>query len=390
MRKANDELRMPTNFDDYVDARKEGFIRVKNFKENGGRLIGFTCSYTPLELFEAAGASSIGLCGTDNTPIADAERHIPANMCPLIKSTYGFALTETCPYTWFSDMIVGETTCDGKKKMYELLNDLKPTYVIQLPQAQNRPYAGDIWYEECKLLLKHLENFYGITITDDDLREAVRKRNEFRKAYLRLFELQTFDPPAMTGTEVAVAMQRNLFYFNIEEVTTALNNTVDEALAKYKENPNYLVANNTPRVLLTGCPTGGVINKVCKVIEENGAIIVSNDNCSGERTTRMMIDPEADDILRAISDRYLSISCAVMSPNEDRIKNTIQLCKDYKVDGVVDVVLQACHPFNIEAKRMEDAVKRELGIPYLKIETDYSDNDVGQLLTRISAFIEIL
>lgn len=380
---------MPKNFDEYEEARRQGFINVKEFKENGGRLVGFLCTYTPAEIIEAAGAAVVGLCGTDNSVIPAAEVDIPKNMCPLIKSTYGFAVTETCPYTWFSDLIVGETTCDGKKKMYELLNDIKATHVMQLPQAQNRPYAKDIWYEECKILKEKLEEIYDIEITDEDLRKAAEKRNRWRAAYIRVMEAQALNPPAITGTEVAIAMQRNLFSFDIDNVTEALNNTVDEAMEKYKEDPYYLVKKGTPRILVTGCPTGGVIDKVCNTIESNGAIIVSNDNCGGERTMRMMVDTEADNILRAISDRYLEISCAVMSPNDDRIANTLKMCKDYDVDGVIDVVLQSCHTFNTEATRMERSVK-EAGLPYMKIETDYSDNDKGQLSTRINAFIEML
>lgn len=380
---------MPKNIEEYEEARRQGFVNVKNFKENGGRLVGTLCSYTPSEIIEAAGAANVGLCGTDNSVIPAAEVDIPKNMCPLIKSTYGFAVTETCPYTWFSDLIVGETTCDGKKKMYELLNDYKETYVMQLPQAQNRSYASDIWYEECKLLKEKLEEIYDIEITDEDLRKAAENRNKWRTAYIRMMEAQAMNPPALTGTSVAVAMQKNIFAFDINDVTEALNNTVDEALDQYKKDPEYLIKKGTPRILLTGCPTGGVIDKVCNTVEQNGAVIVSNDNCAGERTMRMMVDTEAEDILRAISDRYLEISCAVMSPNEDRIENTVQMCKDYEIDGVIDVVLQTCHTFNIEATRMERAVK-EAGIPYMKIETDYSDNDKGQLSTRISAFIEML
>ena len=106
-------LELPKSFDEFVDARKAGFLKVKEYVENGGHLVGMFCSYTPLELFDAAGVSVVGLCGTSNEPIADAEKVLPKNLCPLIKSSYGFAYTEKCPYTYFCDFIVGETTCDG-------------------------------------------------------------------------------------------------------------------------------------------------------------------------------------------------------------------------------------------------------------------------------------
>ena len=125
------------------------------------------------------------------------------------------------------------------------------------------------------------------------------------------------------------------------------------------------------------------------VVENNGGVIVCLDDCSGERTRSLMIDENADDILRAISDRYLNIHCSVMTPNEGRMENTKKMIEKYKVDGVIEVVLQACHTFNVESAKMRDMVE-ELGVPYLKLETDYSTTDSGQIETRVAAFIEIL
>ena len=142
--------------------RNKGFIRAKEFKDNGGKLAGCLCSYTPQEVLDAAGIATVGLCGTSNETIPDAEKVLPKNLCPLIKSTYGFAYSEKCPYTYFSDIIIGETTCDGKKKMYELLNEIKETYVLHLPQSQERSYAKDIWYEEVRLLKGKLEEKFEL------------------------------------------------------------------------------------------------------------------------------------------------------------------------------------------------------------------------------------
>ena len=136
-------------------------------------------------------------------------------------------------------------------------------------------------------------------------------------------------------------------------------------------------------------PSTGVIQKVGATIEKNGGVIVCLDDCGGERTQKMLVDENADDILRAISDRYLEIHCSVMTTNEGRIENTREMCEKYKVDGVVEMVLQACHTFNVEANRMQKMCDEE-GIPYMKLETDYSTTDSGQIETRLAAFIEML
>ncbi|XCP83963.1 double-cubane-cluster-containing anaerobic reductase [Roseburia hominis] len=381
-------LELPKSFDEFVDARKASFMHVKEYVENGGHLVGMFCSYTPLELFDAAGVAVVGLCGTSNEPIADAEKVLPKNLCPLIKSSYGFAYTEKCPYTYFCDFIVGETTCDGKKKMFELLNDIKETYVLHLPQSQQRSYAKEIWYQEIKLLKEKLEEKYGIEITDEKLREAARKRNALRKTQMELYTLQGSVPPAMKATEVMATLAQGVFNFGVEAQHASYKAKVDAA-KKALANGEQPVSPKAKRILLTGCPSTGVIQKVGATIEKNGGVIVCLDDCGGERTQKMLVDENADDILRAISDRYLEIHCSVMTTNEGRIENTREMCKKYKVDGVVEMVLQACHTFNVEANRMQKMCDEE-GIPYMKLETDYSTTDSGQIETRLAAFIEML
>lgn len=222
MTEAIEEVKLPSTFEEFNEQRKAAFIRVKDYKQAGNRLVGFLCSYTPLEIIDAAGASSVALCGTSDEVIPEAEKVLPANLCPLIKSTYGFAYSQKCPFTYFSDMIIGETTCDGKKKMYELLGELKRTHILHLPQGRDRAYEREGWYEECRLLKEELEGFYGITITDDDLRAAVRRRNRLRAAQLDMFALQANQPAAMSGVDLMSTMFAGTFSFDIEAYTQQL------------------------------------------------------------------------------------------------------------------------------------------------------------------------
>ncbi len=366
-----ENFELQKSFDEFVDARKAGFLKVKEYVENGGHLVGMFCSYTPLELFDAAGVSVVGLCGTSNEPIADAEKVLPKNLCPLIKSSYGFAYTEKCPYTYFCDF-----------------NDIKETYVLHLPQSQKRAYAKDIWYEEVKLLKEYLEERYGIEITDEKLREAARKRNELRKTQMELYTLQGAVPPAMKATEVMSTLAQGMFNFGVDAQHASYKAKVDAAKTALA-NGEKPVDEKAKRILLTGCPSTGVIQKVGMTIENNGGVIVCLDDCGGERTQKMLVDENAEDILRAISDRYLEIHCSVMTTNEGRIENTREMCRKYKADGVIEMVLQACHTFNVESTLMQKMCEQE-GIPYMKLETDYSTTDSGQIETRLAAFIEML
>lgn len=94
---------------------------------------------------------------------------------------------------------------------------------------------------------------------------------------------------------------------------------------------------------------GGVINKVGRTIESNGGVIVCSDDCSGERANRLLVDENAPNILRAISDRHLGINCSVMTPSGSHMENTLEMCEKYQVDGAIENVLIACHTFNVES-----------------------------------------
>lgn len=384
---ATSEAVLPRTFEEFNEQRKQSFIKVKNYKDAGGKLVGYLCAYTPLEVIDAAGIAAVGLCGTSNETVPTAETVLPANLCPLIKSTYGFALSQKCPFTYFSDLIVGETTCDGKKKMYELLGDIKDVHVLHLPQGQGRSYEADAWYEEVKYFKEELERRFSVVITDDALRAAVRKRNRLRRALLDVYNLQASVPPAMGGVELMSTLLSGTFSFDSDEFADRLEALVAErGDAQPGTSP---IDAQAKRILVTGCPTGGLIDKMGKVIENNGGVIVCLDNCMGDRTNRMLVDEDADDILRAISDRYLAISCSVMTPNDGRMENTLEMVRAYQVDGVIDAVLTACHTFNVESTNMQKAME-EAGIPYMKLETDYSTGDSGQVETRLAAFIETL
>ena len=383
------EMNLPKKFEEFIDTRKQGFIRAMEYKKNGGKIAGCLCTYTPQEILDAGGIGNVGLCGTSNETIPDAEKVLPKNLCPLIKSTYGFAMTEKCPYTYFSDIIIGETTCDGKKKMYELLGEIKDVHIMHLPQGKERPYIYDNWYQECVYLKEVLEKKFDIEITDEKLREAAKKRNELRKLYVELYQLQQNVPPVMKGTDIMIAMQKGTFALDVDTQIENIKALIKESKENYFEKGERPVSKKEKRILITGCPSGGLIEKVGIVIEENGGVIVCKDDCAGERTNTQMIDENAEDIMRAISDRYMEINCSVFTPNDARIENTLKMVEDYKVDGVIEIVLQACHTFNVEAAKMERAVE-DMGVPYMKLETDYSTADSGQIETRIAAFIEML
>jgi benzoyl-CoA reductase/2-hydroxyglutaryl-CoA dehydratase subunit BcrC/BadD/HgdB len=381
-----EQLKLPKNFETYAQARKAGFLKMKDLKEAGTRVVGMYCSFVPYELILAAGAVGVSLCATSEEPIPAAEVDLPRNLCPLIKASYGFALTDTCPYFYFSDFIVGETTCDGKKKMFELMNNIKETYVMQLPSHRDEQ-ALHAWEREIVRFWKKLEDYYHITITEEDVRRAIKRKNRERAVMLRFLELGKLNPAPVSGYELGTRLDALGFNPDMEERCRIIEERTAEIQQDWEEH--YKGKPSTrPRILVTGCPNSGVRDKTIKVIEELGADVVAFDSCNGVREKIEQVD-ETLPVTQALAQKYLNINCSVMSPNTARMDYIAQMIDDYQVDGVLEIVLQACHTYAIESYQVKKTVAGK-GIPYLKIETDYSTADSGQINTRLEAFLETI
>lgn len=378
---------LPAVFDDFAEARQKGFMAMKEIKDQGRGVVGQFCTYTPLEIFMAADLVSVGLCSTSDETIPEAEKVLPSNLCPLIKSSYGFAITDKCPYMYFSDLVVGETTCDGKVKMYELLGREKNVHILELPRRQDTEEAKALWLAELRRLVERVEKDFGVTISDADLREAIRKRNIERQLLKELYELSTLTPPPITGLRQLQILFGSQFKFDWDEKVAEIRNAIDEIKVAYEagERP---VPESAPRILVTGCPMGGVTEKVVKVIEDAGGVVVVYENCTGAKQMDRQCKEEGDP-LSNIADHYLQIGCSVMTPDENRFELLGRLCEQFKVEGVVEMTLQACHTYAVEAYSIKEYLADQ-GIPYLQLETDYSTSDIGQLATRAGAFVEML
>lgn len=376
---------LPAAFEEFADARKAGFLKVKTAKEQGKKVAGCFCAFTPLEILDAAGLLTVSLCGMSPETIPAAETELPRNLCPLIKSSYGFYLTDKCPYTYFADLIVGETTCDGKKKMYEMLGKGKNTYILHLPQGRDVPYAREMWTEELRRFVRYLEETFGVEITDEKLRAAITRRNALRAARCRLMELLKEDRLPISGTELYTFLDGIGFNFDVDDAIAKVNALANELAAHVSDK----VTPGGKRILVTGCPIGGVFQKVVGAVERAGGNVVCFENCSGIKPARCMVDEQAADPVAAIAEAYLDIGCAVMTPDTKRFEKLPALVEEFRADAVLDVALQACHTYLIEGRSIREICK-ERGVPYMALETDYATADAGQIDTRIAAFIETL
>ena len=373
-------------FEEFAEQRKNSFLAVKTLKDKGVPVVGAYCTYFPKEIAMAMGAATVGLCSTSDETIAEAEKDLPKNLCPLIKSSYGFAKTDKCPFFYFSDVVVGETTCDGKKKMYEYMREFKDVFIMELPNTQGEE-ALKLWKSEIIRFKEYLEKKFNVTITEDDIRAAIREENKVRRSLKNLYSVMQNDPAPITGQDLFKVLYGSGFKFDRSAIPAEVDALTAKINAEYAEGK---MLEKKPRILITGCPIGGATEKVIRAVEDNGGVVVTYENCSGAKSIDKLVDEDNPDVYDALARRYLNIGCSVMTPNPNRLELLGRLIDEYKVDGVLEMTLQACHTYNVETLAIRRFVNEQKGLPYINVETDYSQADIGQLNTRIAAFIEML
>ncbi|WP_437887392.1 double-cubane-cluster-containing anaerobic reductase [Phytobacter sp. V91] len=377
---------LPQIFEQFSDARQKGFLSVMELKEQGVPLVGTYCTFMPQEIAMAAGAVVVSLCSTNDETIEEAEKDLPRNLCPLIKSSYGFGKTDKCPYFYFSDLVVGETTCDGKKKMYEYMADFKAVHVMQLPNSAADAASRALWKAEILRLQQQIEQRFGQPISEAALREAIVLKNRERQATADFYRLGQLNPPALSGSDILKVVYGATFRFDKNALINELNEMTARVKTQWQEGTRL---ESRPRILITGCPIGGAAEKVVRAIEENGGWVVGYENCTGAKATERNVAEEGD-VYDALTDKYLAIGCSCISPNTERLRLLSQMVEEYQADGVVDVILQACHTYAVESLSIKRHLRQQHDLPYMAVETDYSTADIGQLSTRVAAFIEML
>lgn len=360
------------------------------FQKGGGKVVGSFCIHVPDEVVFAAGAIATGLCSGSQFWVPGGEKVLPTATCPLIKASLGARFDRTCPFFRICDLFVGETTCDGKKKAWEILAEDAPMYIMDIPQMK-REKDFVHWEEEIKGYIKVLEDLTGNEITEESLHDAIVLINNKRRALMRLNKLRRAENPPISGRDVLLIHQI-AFYDDPARFTSMVNALCDELEERVAKGEGVF-DKDAKRILLTGTPLSIPNWKLHQIIETNGGAVVGEEMCTGIRYCEALVDETATDMegmIKNLAQRYLgNINCACFTPNFARIDDIIRLTGETKADGVIDVNLKFCNIYDTEGYFVEKKLAEE-GIPCIGIETDYTDEDAEQLKTRIGAFVEML
>lgn len=358
-------------------------------QKNGQKVFGTFCVYVPDEVVIAADGIVTGLCGGSQFWVPDGEKVLPANTCPLVKASVGARLGKTCPFFRIADMYVGETTCDAKKKAYEILAEDVPMYVMDVPQMKREK---DIvkWAEEIADFAKVVEKETGNEITPEKLSEAIKIINNKRRALKRVYDARKSNTLPISGRDALLMMQ--IAFFDDPVRCAEMCNRLADELEERIEDGVSVVPPETPRILVTGTPLAVPNWKLHNIIETSGGAVVCEEMCTGSRYFENEVDESGEtleEMYRNLSERYMKTNCACFTPNTGRIDDILRMVDEYQVDGVIDCSLKFCGLYDTEKYSVSRALK-EAGVPVLSLETDYADTDAEQLRTRIGAFIEML
>jgi benzoyl-CoA reductase/2-hydroxyglutaryl-CoA dehydratase subunit BcrC/BadD/HgdB len=383
-------------FDEIANFFGQREKEIQAEKEKGKKVIGYFCTFTPIELILAADAIPVRVNSGwyDASKIGD--RVVPVEVCPIVRSTIGAKMIGLSPYLELSDALISVLTCDGITKLSEIISDYKPVWTMPLPRVKDSAQSMRFWSEEIKAIKGQIEALTGNKITRKKLKSAIEATQKASKAFHRLQELRK-GPPVIMGRD-AMLVNQTFMWDDIQRWTEKTEALCDE-LEKRAHQKIWACPPDTTRVMVTGTPMIWPDNwKVPTLIEEASpqGVLVADELCSSER---LLYDPvgvdewSMDDMFKAISERYLMAStCPCFTSedgNEDRINWLLTKVKDWKINGVIYYVVRGCMLYAMEYTRVKRVLDR-LNIPMYYLDTEYTREDVGQLKTRVEAFLEML
>jgi benzoyl-CoA reductase/2-hydroxyglutaryl-CoA dehydratase subunit BcrC/BadD/HgdB len=392
LRRALDLTGTPYSLEHFTITLKRIFLELQGIERPAQvKTIGTYCVMIPWELIYAAGAQPVKLCSGSYTGFNVGDEICPRDACPLIKAAVGCAALNLMPIYNECALAIVPASCDCKKKMTFMLSPFVKVVAFHIPTLKIEDKYKEDFINDLYLLKQSLEAVTGIKITYRRLKLATAAIASAQQEISRFYRLKMHQPAVIKGTHAMMVMNA-YSYERVDQWTRALqalNNELEMRIIIHK----YVAKANAPRLMITGAPVIFPNIKVPLLLEELGGILVADETCMGERG---LYDPVAvteksfDGLMRGLAVRQiLPCTCPTFVQNEQRLFKLKQMVVDFKVDGVIYHVLRGCLVYDFEFPAVEVALA-ELGIPAIRVETDYNEEDVEQLRIRMEAFIEMI
>ncbi len=364
--------------------------RARELKQEGKKIIGYICSFVPVEMITAAGCVPFRIRGDIGEPITRGDTLLETIVCPFIRSCFDLAMKGR--YDFLSGIVIPHA-CDSMTRSYSTWSyslDLPYSHFINIPSVVKES-SFEFFHEELGTYKKSLEAYTGREITPNDIENAIRLHNSYREKVRAIYEYRKPDPPMISGVELMKILTVGTS-LPVEEALSLFDEVL-EGLSRQKESP----LKKGPRILIDGACLDNI--ELANILEESGANVVADTICNGTRDSFPLVE-EGGDPIHALARRYLDkINCPKTYRDnksgsfEDDIRYRFgdigKFARDFKVDGAVLYVYRYCDPFGFEVPARK-AFYKSINIPLLYLETQYSTGTIGQLRTRIQAFLEMI
>jgi benzoyl-CoA reductase/2-hydroxyglutaryl-CoA dehydratase subunit BcrC/BadD/HgdB len=352
--------------------------------------VGTMCIQVPSEIIYALDAVPLRLCNGFYTNDEIGSDLLPSKACPLVKATVGQFASDN--FSDKPDVVISPTTCDQKAKSGAIIEEMGfSVYDMEFPRTKESEESREYWRRSVRKFTKDLSNDLGKKLTKKKLKESIQKVGYAQHLYHRLNVLRKNINVPISGVDMF--MITNAFFFDkIDNWIEAIEAVAKECEQRVEDEIS-MAHKRSPRIVYTGSPPIFPNLKVPLLIEQSDAIIVADETCSSNRMFNDMVSVDewfVNDMVDGVADRYLKgCTCPIFTKNEDRKRRIIDLVKDYKADGVVYQAFAGCQVYEMEQRSVLEAMEKE-GIPIIYLESDYSPSHLGQLTTRIEAFVESL
>jgi benzoyl-CoA reductase/2-hydroxyglutaryl-CoA dehydratase subunit BcrC/BadD/HgdB len=374
---------------------------IMKAKEKGAKVVGYFCPYVPVELIHAAGMIPLRLVFGGDVEAAEAgEQFLGSYSCPYVRACLGYRALGKDPYYAAVDALCVASTCDGMKRIQDYWQYYfkVPVFSLGVPRTYDRfrlrPYALDYFEKELALLKKRLEKLSGRVVTDRQLRDSIKLYNSIRLLMRELYDSPSSGSPGISWSDVFQISQTGLLLDPSEflEELKGIHKVSQPSrvLATRGERRAGSEGEDEPRLILYGSLISLGDRKVIDIIEQAGGDIVADAICTGSKFWRKDVST-SDRPISALAERYLTnVSCPYMMDMGMRVSYVTKVVRENQADGLIYYNLRYCEGFRGELRSFEDALKKEMKIPVLLIETEYSPSDVGTIRTKVEAFLEMI
>ncbi len=356
--------------------------QILDLKQQGKKVFGWFCTYVPEEVIHAARILPIRITGySEEVELDDGNAYFYINNCSFSRSCLQLGLRGGYE---FLDGVVGGSTCDGARRLFDLWRHYIGTpfhQVITVPRKSTEP-AHELYYQQVVEFQQRLEEFLGIKITDEALVKSIGVYNESRALLKKLYDFRKLDAPPVTGAETMEVLDAS---FRMPK--ELFNNYLKELLAEIEKSGNGY--KGRARLMLVGSVMANP--EFVRCIEGQGGLVVADELCT---STRYWSDPvllkKGEPPLLSLSRRYLNnFPCARMVPSDDRFNRIIALARDFNVDGVVSQIIRYCVSYAHDLPLLREKLG-QVGVPVLALDVEYGTPGSGQIQTRVQAFLEML